>query len=76
MIVVTGGAGFIGSNLVRGLNAAGHSDVVVADDLTDGRKFSNLVDCDIADYCDRDRLLENCLLPAPSSNPCAARIWN
>ena len=45
MIVVTGGAGFIGSNLVRELNRRGHDDVVVVDDLSDGRKFANLVDC-------------------------------
>ena len=36
MIVVTGAAGFIGSNLVRGLNAAGRSDIITVDDLTDG----------------------------------------
>lgn len=58
MIIVTGGAGFIGSNLVRGLNRAGHDDVLVVDDLSDGRKFSNLVDCRIADYWDRDLFTE------------------
>jgi ADP-L-glycero-D-manno-heptose 6-epimerase len=57
MIIVTGGAGFIGSNLVRELNARGHDDVVVVDDLTDGRKFANLVDCRIADYLDKSELL-------------------
>lgn len=52
MIIVTGGAGFIGSNLVRSLNARGHEDILVVDDLTDGVKFRNLVDCEIADYLD------------------------
>lgn len=58
MIVVTGGAGFIGSNLVRELNTRGSDDVVVVDDLTDGRKFVNLADCAIADYFDKDEFLE------------------
>ncbi|HEY7670884.1 MAG TPA: ADP-glyceromanno-heptose 6-epimerase [Gammaproteobacteria bacterium] len=57
MIIVTGGAGFIGSNLVRGLNRGGIDDVVVVDDLTDGHKFANLAGCKISDYWDKDRLL-------------------
>ena len=56
MILVTGGAGFIGSNLVRGLNRAGHDDIIVVDDLTDGRKFKNLVKCNICDYWDIEQL--------------------
>ena len=58
MIIVTGAAGFIGSNLVRGLNRAGERDILAVDDLSDGRKFENLVDCEIADYWDKDALLE------------------
>jgi ADP-L-glycero-D-manno-heptose 6-epimerase len=51
-IVVTGAAGFIGSNLVAGLNARGITDIVAVDDLTDSRKFTNLRDLQIADYVD------------------------
>jgi ADP-L-glycero-D-manno-heptose 6-epimerase len=54
MIVVTGAAGFIGSNLVRGLNRRGIQDIIAVDDLTDGDKFVNLADCRIADYMDKD----------------------
>lgn len=54
MIVVTGGAGFIGANLVAALNRETAEPVTVVDDLTDGHKFSNLVDLDVADYLDRD----------------------
>ena len=50
MIVVTGGAGFIGSNLVHELNRRGHENVVVVDDLTDGKKFANIATAEIADY--------------------------
>jgi len=54
MIVVTGGAGFIGSNLVSGLNRRGLDDILVVDDLTDGSKFRNLVQCRITDYWHMD----------------------
>jgi ADP-L-glycero-D-manno-heptose 6-epimerase len=54
LIVVTGGAGFIGSNLVKALNARGRSDVLVVEDLRNGRKLLNLADCEILDLVDRD----------------------
>lgn len=57
MIIVTGGAGFIGSNIVQGLNARGISDILVVDDLTDGRKCLNLADAHIRDYADKDAFL-------------------
>ncbi|MBZ1349445.1 ADP-glyceromanno-heptose 6-epimerase [Alcaligenaceae bacterium LF4-65] len=54
MIVVTGAAGFIGSNIVRGLNRRGHTNILAVDDLTDGDKFVNLVGGQIADYMHKD----------------------
>lgn len=54
MIIVTGGAGFIGSNLIAGLNHRGHSDILVVDHLKNGRKMANLADLNIYDYLDRD----------------------
>ena len=53
-VVVTGAAGFIGSNLIKGLNARGIDNIVAVDDLTQGDKFKNLADLQIADYVDAD----------------------
>lgn len=53
-VVVTGAAGFIGSNIVKGLNARGIDDIIAVDDLTQGDKFGNLADLQIADYIDAD----------------------
>ena len=50
MILVTGGAGFIGSNVVAGLNEAGLTDIVVNDKLGDGAKWRNLAKRQIADF--------------------------
>lgn len=57
MIIVTGGAGFIGSNIVKALNDKGITDILVVDNLKDGTKFVNLVDLDIADYMDKEDFL-------------------
>ncbi len=58
MHIVTGGAGFIGSNLVRRLIACGIDDIVVVDDLGDGHKFANIADLEIADYIDSEDFLK------------------
>jgi ADP-L-glycero-D-manno-heptose 6-epimerase len=56
-IVVTGAAGFVGANLVRGLNARGETDIIAVDNLAHADKFRNLADCEIADYLDKDEFL-------------------
>ena len=53
MIIVTGGAGFIGSNIVKTLNERGERDILVVDNLKNGVKFKNIADCEIADYIDK-----------------------
>ncbi|MEZ4600932.1 MAG: ADP-glyceromanno-heptose 6-epimerase [Syntrophotaleaceae bacterium] len=58
MIIVTGGAGFIGSNIVQALNRRGREDIMVVDDLTDGTKFVNIADARLADYLDRHEFLQ------------------
>ena len=62
MIIVTGGAGFIGSNLIRGLNQRGVTDILVVDNLTHGAKHLNLNALRFHDYLDKDDLLRE--LPA------------
>lgn len=57
-VVVTGAAGFIGSNLVHGLNARGIDDIVAVDDLTDGSKHLNLAGASIADYVDHEQFYD------------------
>ena len=52
--VVTGAAGFIGSNLVRALNARGETQILAVDELQRGDKFRNLAACEIADFIDKD----------------------
>ena len=61
MIIVTGGAGFIGSNIVSSLNRRGESEILVVDDMSDGRKMHNLSDLNIADYLDKDDFRERIL---------------
>jgi len=63
MIIVTGGAGFIGSNLVHALNRRGERDILLVDNLSNGRKVLNITDLDIADYCDKHELMEKLAAP-------------
>jgi ADP-L-glycero-D-manno-heptose 6-epimerase len=53
MLVVTGGAGFIGSNLVRALNDAGTTELILVDHLDSTDKFRNLRHCTFSDYMDK-----------------------
>ncbi|MBS0351781.1 MAG: ADP-glyceromanno-heptose 6-epimerase [Proteobacteria bacterium] len=57
MIIVTGAAGFIGSNLIKGLNAKGHDNILAVDELTDGHKFQNLAAVSCMDYLDCEDFL-------------------
>lgn len=52
MIIVTGAAGFIGSNLIKGLNKLGITEILAVDDLTDGKKYRNLAVVQYHDYMD------------------------
>ncbi len=56
--IVTGAAGFIGSNLVKALNQRGENNIIAVDNLKNADKFKNLVDCEIADYVDKEDFLE------------------
>ncbi len=61
MYVVTGAAGFIGSNIVKELNSRGITDIIAVDEMTNGDKFRNLSDCIIADYLDIDEFEDLCI---------------
>ena len=52
-LIVTGAAGFIGSNIVRALNARGENDVIAVDNLQRADKAANLADLEISDYMDK-----------------------
>jgi ADP-L-glycero-D-manno-heptose 6-epimerase len=56
--VVTGAAGFIGSNIVKGLNERGITDIIAVDNLAHADKFRNLTDCELADYLDKREFLD------------------
>ena len=72
MIVVTGGAGFIGSNIVKGLNARGRSDILIVDDLSDGKKIANFAHYKINDYQDYEDFLAQIKERRPFAEPIEA----
>jgi ADP-L-glycero-D-manno-heptose 6-epimerase len=61
MIIVTGGAGFIGSALLRGLNDRGQREILVVDRLGSSEKWKNLVGKRYLDYLHKDQFLEQLL---------------
>ena len=67
MIIVTGAAGFIGCNIIKGLNAVGRTDILAVDNLTDGRKFSNLAATTFLSYQDADDFLQHIVAGRPFS---------
>ena len=56
-IIVTGAAGFIGSNIVKALNLRGITDIIAVDNLSKGEKFKNLAECEIAHYLDKHEFI-------------------
>jgi len=62
MIVVTGGAGFIGSALIAALNGRGITDILVVDELGSDQKWKNLRNLSFADYVEKDDFLEMALV--------------
>ena len=58
MIIVTGGTGFIGSNLVAGLEEHGHKDIVVCDTLGMEDKWRNIAKRELRDMVHPDRLFD------------------
>ncbi|MEK9627961.1 MAG: ADP-glyceromanno-heptose 6-epimerase [Nitrospinota bacterium] len=61
MIVVTGGAGFIGSALVHGLNCKGEKDIWVVDQMDHPEKQNNLNPLSFEKFVDKDKFLQDVL---------------
>ena len=61
MIIITGAAGFIGSGLVRGLNDAGRTDLILVDRLGTGEKWKNLVGKKFLELVDKQAFLQQLL---------------
>ena len=59
MIIITGGAGFIGSNYIKYLNSLGKDDLIVVDNFKNGRKFKNISNLSIEDVVQKETLFES-----------------
>ena len=57
MIIVTGGAGFIGSNLIRNLNKLGYRDIIIVDSIT-SKKKNNLADLNYKKLIDKNIFIQ------------------
>lgn len=57
-ILITGGAGFIGSAVVWELNRRGHTNILISDHLRESEKWKNLVPLRFLDYVEGDELVE------------------
>ena len=58
MIIVTGGAGFIGSAFVAKLNAEGIKDIIIVDALKKSGKWQNLVGKNFTEFIHKDQFLQ------------------
>ena len=56
--IVTGAMGFIGANIVKALNERGETNIIAVDNLKKADKFKNLIDCEIADYLDKEDFID------------------